>query len=398
MTTQTRTKLKIVDADGHYMEPADMRPWVEGKYKDVAPHRVVDEDGNLQWGGRDWWTEGMPKAGNVVFRRSEEARKGLVVGNRDAVDPMNPRQSPSNHDEMPVQVNDPVARLQMMDEEQFDAAVLYPSMALSWYPDPELHLAVNRGLNNWLADWCSADTGRLMGATNVIAIHDVEAAIDEVKRCYHEHNFRAVFVRTTLAKPEDKWHGEQYDPFWAVCEDLGISVGMHPFVGDSMYGSGRYFDVVGPTADLMYMRTPFNPVVDAMHAMMGLITGGVNERFPNLHFAILEASGGWAAPFLERLESRFEYMGHTLPHLKMTPLEYFQRNWWISFDPEEAMLRPSAEYYGADRIIWGSDYPHPDAFYPGFVTMLNENIDGMSHDDQERIRGLNAVDFYRLGG
>ena len=102
MTTQGRVKLKVVDADGHYMEPEDLRPWVEGKFKEVAPHRVVDENGNLQWGGRDWWTEGMSKSGNVVFRRSEEAKKGLVVGQRDEVDPKAARQGPSAHANMPT--------------------------------------------------------------------------------------------------------------------------------------------------------------------------------------------------------------------------------------------------------------------------------------------------------
>ncbi len=28
--------------------------------------------------------------------------------------------------------------------------------------------------------------------------------------------------------------------------------------------------------------------------------------------------------------------------------------------------------------------------------MLNENISGLSPDDQDRIRGLNALDFYKL--
>ena len=56
------------------------------------------------------------------------------------------------------------------------------------------------------------------------------------------------------------------------------------------------------------------------------------------------------------------------------------------------------DWLGADRIIWGSDYPHPDAFYPGFVQMLNENLEGVPEEDQAKIRGRNAVDFYKLEG
>ena len=96
------------------------------------------------------------------------------------------------------------------------------------------------------------------------------------------------------------------------------------------------------------------------------------------------------------MDGRFELLRHTLPHLKLKPSDHFRRQFWISFDPEEAALPLTAAWLGADRIIWGSDYPHPDAFYPGFVAMLNGNIASLSLRDQERIRGLNAIEFYRL--
>ena len=56
--------------------------------------------------------------------------------------------------------------------------------------------------------------------------------------------------------------------------------------------------------------------------------------------------------------------------MKLTPTQYFQRQGWISFDPEEATLALTAKWIGPDRVIWGSDFPHPDAFYPNFIDML----------------------------
>ena len=50
----------------------------------------------------------------------------------------------------------------------------------------------------------------------------------------------------------------------------------------------------------------------------------------------------------------------------------------------------TADWLGADRLIWGSDLTPPG------LGMLNENISGLSPDDQDRIRGLNALDFYKL--
>ncbi len=50
----------------------------------------------------------------------------------------------------------------------------------------------------------------------------------------------------------------------------------------------------------------------------------------------------------------------------------------------------TADWLGADRLICGSDLTPPG------LGMLNENISGLSPDDQDRIRGLNALDFYKL--
>jgi predicted TIM-barrel fold metal-dependent hydrolase len=82
----------------------------------------------------------------------------------------------------------------------------------------------------------------------------------------------------------------------------------------------------------------------------------------------------------------------------MKPSEYFRRQCWISFDPDESTLRMTAEspLVGADRIIWASDYPHPDAKIPGVVGELRRAMDGLPAGAQARILGLNAVELYGL--
>ena len=82
----------------------------------------------------------------------------------------------------------------------------------------------------------------------------------------------------------------------------------------------------------------------------------------------------------------------------MKPSEYFKRQCWISFDPDESTLKLTAEspLVGADRIIWASDYPHPDAKIPGVVKELREQMEGLPDALQRRIFGLNAVDLYGL--
>ena len=98
-----------------------------------------------------------------------------------------------------------------------------------------------------------------------------------------------------------------------------------------------------------------------------MTAGGVLDRFPDLRTVFLEANGGWIVPWLERLDHHFEIYSWDVPWLKEPPSEIFRRQCWISFDPDESTLPFTARspLVGADRIVWASDFPHPDAKYPG---------------------------------
>ena len=398
MTTETRIKTKIVDADGHYLEPPYAIPdYIEPKYKDVAPRIVRNADGVDEWVGKHWSSYnqqmGAGNVSNFVFKRDSDSGHLLAAQEREEA---NKAPMIRNYADQDARIMGSEERVDILDEEGIDVSVLYPTLGLQWVSEPEYHMALNRALNDWLGDFVKADPRRLYGAANIVAIWDVEMACDEIRRCATEHGFPAAFLRSALPDAESRWWRDTYDPFWATCQDLDVAVGFHPFPGDVMYGSGRYFDYVGPTGAQMFIRTPFNHMVDSMNTLTAIIVGGTFERFPDLRVGILESSGGWLLTLLERLDNRFDHLGQIVPEMQMAPSDYFRRNCWISFDPEEAPLALTADILGADRIIWGSDYPHPDAFYPNFVEMLNENLAGMSTEDQDRIRGRNALDFYKL--
>ena len=111
-----------------------------------------------------------------------------------------------------------------------------------------------------------------------------------------------------------------------------------------------------------------------MSSMAFLLAGGVCERYPELRLIFLEANGGWLVPWLERLDHHADVplFKPDVPLLKMAPSEYFRRQGWISFDADESTLAFTARspLVGADRIIWASDYPHPDAKFPGTTDEL----------------------------
>jgi len=84
-----------------------------------------------------------------------------------------------------------------------------------------------------------------------------------------------------------------------------------------------------------------------------------------------------------------------LPALGTRPSELFRRQCWVSCDGDERTLPATVALLGADRLVRASDYPHPDATFPGAPRALRER-DDVAPGVKERIFGTNAAALYGL--
>jgi len=149
---------------------------------------------------------------------------------------------------------------------------------------------------------------------------------------------------------------------------------------------------------------PFNPLVlhavshsfEEMLAFAQLVAFGVLERHPAMRVVFLESGGGWAPFWIERLDEQAEGFGGFCPEMRLAPSEYFARQCWISYEIDEKTLPALAPVIGEDRIVWGSDYPHHDATFPGAVTTLRRTMAPLPAEFQTRILGSNAAALYGL--
>ena len=62
-------------------------------------------------------------------------------------------------------------------------------------------------------------------------------------------------------------------------------------------------------------------------------------------------------------------------------------------EPTLAALLP---FIGEDRVVWGSDYPHHDATFPGAVSALRRTISSLGPVERAKVLGENAASLYRL--
>jgi predicted TIM-barrel fold metal-dependent hydrolase len=356
----------VIDADGHVIEPPDLwDTWLEPRFRARRPRPVRDENGRFGYA-----------VGDVLVMRTAAS---LAVPAKDGgfVRP-------------PLGGADPEQRLADMDVEGIDVAILYPTLSF-FFPevgDAELHAALCRAYNDWLADYCRAAPARLVGVA-LLPLEDVEASIRELERCTDRHGFRGAFFRPNPYAGRPIQH-PAYHPFWERAQALGVPITVHEGVSDALPTLGR--DRTANPVALHLMSHPF----EQMAACAGLILGGVLERFPDLRFVFLESGSGWLPYWLNRMDEHCETWGRSLPAIKAPPSAYFRRQCFIAMDPCDAIAASTVELVGDDVVVWSSDYPHPDAPFPGAVQKSLEILARLPAASVRRVMGENALRLYRL--
>jgi predicted TIM-barrel fold metal-dependent hydrolase len=218
-------------------------------------------------------------------------------------------------------------------------------------------------------------------------------------------------MRPNPAMDWKPFNNEVYDPIWRAASEVGLPVGFHPLSSGDLPGAvqGLRLAKLGTSdipvqdqddygADNIFFAQAIGNPVDMMSAVTFMTAGGVLTKYPDLRVVFLEANGGWIVPWLERLDHHYEIYGWDVPWLKEPPSAVFRRQAWISFDPDESTLPFTARspLVGVDRIVWASDFPHPDAKFPGTTKMLADAVAELTVEEQAKIVGRNAADLYRL--
>jgi predicted TIM-barrel fold metal-dependent hydrolase len=340
------TRTPIIDADGHVMEPRGMwEAWIDPAFRARAP-RVVKE-ARIEVDGR---LLPRPEGGNQVSQAMQARFKALVG------------ESLAEYHALGYSAQ---AQLRAMDQAGVEIAFLYPTQGLYAASlddlDPALAIAICRAYNGWVLEYAKADPERLRPVAMLTALHDPALALEEARRVA-ALGMRAVFVRPnpvggrTLGDPA-------YEPLWALCEERGLAVAVHEGVGARLptAGADRFPHFFGSHAA--------SHPLEQMLALLALIGGGVLERHPRLRVAFLESGCGWLPYWLWRLDEHHE---KTLgvagePRLPLRPSEYFRRQCWISLEPDEPYIPRVLDFIGEDRLLFASDYPHPDHKWPETV-------------------------------
>lgn len=128
-----------------------------------------------------------------------------------------------------------------------------------------------------------------------------------------------------------------------------------------------------------------------------VLLSGLFDRFPNLRIGFAECSAGWLPAWLVRLEGQADYLHVSLPPRKQSPLDYcLSGRVFCGIDLYEgaAIARSIIEVVGDGCIMFQSDYPHDQCYFPeSTAEVLGWEL---SDDSKRRLMSENAERYLRL--
>jgi hypothetical protein len=151
-------------------------------------------------------------------------------------------------------------------------------------------------------------------------------------------------------------------------------------------------------AKRMVTQSIFSTIVP-QQVICQLIGGGVPERYPDLHFALIEFNAHWLASLVGSMDkcwvtgigqdpdwwlgvwddtrpaedqsgmAQLFRLNEKWPY-PLTPSEYVRRQFHVSFqdDPVAVACR---HLTGLSSIVWGNDYPHAEGTFRGSRELMD---------------------------
>ena len=375
-----------VDADGHVLEPPDL--WdqrLEPRFRDRPMGIRRDEE------GREYL--------EIAGRPSKMVRRNLPQG-LGAMDLIGGILAPAGRrrtglgylDNAGLGAWDATERLERLDRENLDLAVLYPTLGVLWEAeceDLELAQEYTRVYNRWIVEFCAGSGGRLVPIAHLsLGIPaEAERELARAARDGVKGVFIAPFVMTRKAPGHPDHHG-----VFRVAEEVGLPVAIHPGFEPFWAAPGRFGRMTDASLSFLINVTAPDGV---RHAFTSMFQFAVLEKFPRLKVVVLESGAGWIGYWLERMDAVYATPLGRNTGLTEKPSAYFQRQCWISCDPDERSLAGVIPRVGEDKFFWASDFPHPD-HAPRYVTELAELVELLPLSARYKLMSDNVRAVYGL--
>lgn len=372
MNSRVAAGIEIVDADTHYYETRDaFSRHLEAQYADDAIRpEVVNGREILMVGQRPFtfmdslFFDSAVRPGSLV-EMLRSMRSGDLTDSAVSA-PIDPAYT------------DRTARLSRLDVQGVEACFMFPTLAVClehfMSSDPDVRYATIRAFNRWVEEEWGFDADGRIYAAAYLSLYEPVAAVVELERVLDAGakiiNLRAgpAFGRS-FADPA-------LDRFWGLADEAGVVISFH--IGEAGYNercAPGFGELANPTSHQQsaLQWTCFYGDRPIMETIAALIFHNVFGRFPNLRVLSVENGSLWVEYLLKAMD-KMVGMGRNGPwpggRLTARPSEVFRQHVFVSPYHEES-FPDLVSIIGAGRVVFGSDYPHPEGLaQPGEIVPL----------------------------
>ena len=129
------------------------------------------------------------------------------------------------------------------------------------------------------------------------------------------------------------------------------------------------------------------PIEDTMAA---LVCHGALTRNPDLRILSIENGADWVPYLFKQFENIYSKMPQGFLE---NPIEAFRRCVYVAPFWEDDFAQ-MADLCGVDRVIFGSDWPHPEGLAE--PTNLIDDLQGLDEEGQRKVMGGNMIDLFKI--
>ena len=371
---KTAKEFFVIDADRHVIEPPEaLTKYLDEEFEKEAPKLVTDN-------------QGSPRI--MMEGRLYQKPRGYGGGRLEGCGDQRPRGESLPYEE--AYKHSSTYRDEDMDMGGVDIGIWFPTMGL-FIPDIinlELQYALARAYNDWMVNDFATNRRHIWCATIPLK---PEWAVEEIKRC-HKLGATAVWMRPNVMNNVHYWE-ESWDQVWKTMTDLGMALLFHEATGtyNATYSTDYKYDKY-------WLAHVVSHPCEMATGMCGLIGYGVLERHPTLQVLFCEAGATWVPYFLFRMDEHVAGRPKSeTAELTIDPSDYFKRQCTIcSFEPAEALLQETVQWFGGRNMGLTSDYPHWDSSGVSGVEMYIELYPDMEEWQRERFFSRNVIDALNL--
>lgn len=250
-----------------------------------------------------------------------------------------------SHRHNPRTVWSPQQRLADMDSLGVDVHVLSTNAVFYNYDkDAEKTLAMARDCNDYVSQLTKQYPKRFAGLAT-LPMQDVKASVAELERSITELGLKGAMIG-------DHVNGRNYDdpmfyPLWRTAEQLGAVFLIHQ-------GGPT---VVSPRSNRYHLPNTIGNLADRAVTFASFVFGGVMDKFPGLKVC-LSHGGGYACYGIGRMDRGWQVRPEAREHIQNPPSTYLRCFYYDCLTHSEPALRYLIDTVGADRVVFGTDWPY----------------------------------------